>query len=512
MHPLLFFAVVLLALFAFRYDGQVGPAKGPGAPVGDTVDREYDDVPKAVRDVLSRYPADAILYFFRLLGDLPDFLSSADERATVEPYGLRLETRLAFRRTEGVSSTVLVPLLQVSKGVLVDELEITDGRGTGVHRLSAYETRGLLGWAVRSLVGFAREQHDPYAGVAPAGPLDELVRIVSRPHEWPEKVLDARLKRCLHALGLSADWHARLLRVCSGLAQSDLIVVEVERPDGLGFDLAYRQLLACQSVRSGKLWRTRLGLAPDTVDAPPMVYAGRAQTYQFQLAPIPGRYVLRHEVERVHSREAPERNQIERSLGRIDVRKEDTPVRSHAHCSITLLDPPAARTDLDLEDYESVVDYRETPPGALGGVTLMATTTTLLTLFFALHPGDGDADVPALLVAVPAFMAIVIGHWSDTSKLPKSSVSAYLGLLGTMVVAAAGALLSLLDGVQRLAWWRVRPQACCGIGELHTSWPWLVLAASASALTLYLWLRLGQGVRHYRRQQHSCSVGDPDLA
>lgn len=54
--------------------------------------------------------------------------------------------------------------------------------GARVHRLSAYETRGLLGWAVRSLVGFAREQHDPYAGVAPAGPLDELVRIVSRPH------------------------------------------------------------------------------------------------------------------------------------------------------------------------------------------------------------------------------------------------------------------------------------------------------------------------------------------
>jgi hypothetical protein len=529
-----FTAIGPLAMIAFRYSGQFAGEDASRVKKDAKVEQEKIDVSSAVEAVLSRYKADAILYFFRLLTDLPNFLSSADERATVEARGLRLETRLGFRLTDGFSATVLIPLMQVSRHALVDELDISDASGAAVHRLSPYETRGLIGWAVRSLVAFVRSQD--LSDDAAQRSVEELLRIACglslRPdqqkdngecddtgggeHERKENVhgtdgedLEQRLNQILAALGITdKEWKDRLREFCTGLAKSDLVVVEVERPKQQGINLSYSQLLTYESKRSGKLWRTRLGLAPDTIDAPPMVYVGHAQSYDFQLAPLAGQYVLNHDVQQLRGTSTETREDIESSLGSIDLYKNASPVRSHAHCRITLRDPPRMRATRTLKDYKSVVDYRETPPGALGAVALMSSATTLLTTFFALSGRDGPELNPTLLIALPAFMVIVLGHWWDTSRLPKSSVSAFLGMLGIMVISMLGALLYLLSPRHVLAWANVQPKVCCGIGPRDTNWLWLTLAAFALWLTLYLWLRLHQSSREYRRRQQISARAD----
>jgi hypothetical protein len=106
-----------------------------------------------------------------------------------------------------------------------------------------------------------------------------------------------------------------------------------------------------------------------------------------------------------------------------------------------------------------------------------------------------------LLIALPAFTAILVGHWSDASILPKSSVSAYCGLLGTMVISLASALVFLLDSAGLLRGADVQLNVCCGGGAISTNWLWIELAALACTQTLYLLLRLHQNALFFVRLQ-----------
>jgi hypothetical protein len=117
--------------------------------------------------------------------------------------------------------------------------------------------------------------------------------------------------------------------------------------------------------------------------------------------------------------------------------------------------------------------------------------------------GAQNTGIPSLLIALPAFTAILVGHWSDNSRLPSSSVSAYFGLLGTMFISLASTLIFLLDAAGQLRGTAVQLDFCCGGGTVSTNWPWLGLAMFACSQTVYLWLRLHQGTGYYRRLQKS---------
>jgi hypothetical protein len=505
-----------LILLAIVYRGEPTPK---ATQLTIDVTRRYADVRDAMVAVEKRFEPESLRYFFRLLTNLPDFLSSADERARVEPSGLRLETRLTYRVTDG-RGPLLVPVLQLAKGVTVDELEILDGDAHPVSAISAFETRGLIASALDFLIEFGRrESGSPARRTADLVTCtDALISVVCRPHRQPDRDLADAVGLALNAFDLNDTWRDRLRRLCGSLARSELVVVQVDRPPESQLHLTYRQLLTYESPLTTKRWRMRLGLAPDTVDSPPMVHLGRAQIYDFQIEAIPGRYIFRHAIHDAESGAEVDIEDLERDLGKVDLRIKQAGVRSHAHLSLALVRSATEEVTRKVRrSYKSVVEYRETSPGALGSATLIASAATAFTVFFALSGGrpSDNADVPALLVALPAFMAIIIGHWSDNSRMPKSSVSAYLGMLGTMVISISAAILYLLRSA---AWFRgteVEVILCCGVPAVHTAWLWLALGALAIVHAVYLWLRLIQGTRSYRRLWRAgfdTRTGDAELA
>jgi hypothetical protein len=157
-----------------------------------------------------------------------------------------------------------------------------------------------------------------------------------------------------------------------------------------------------------------------------------------------------------------------------------------------------------VRDYVSIVKFREEPLGALGNAAAISCITTLTIVFLAFSQAPPEAgsglnvDIPALLIGLPAFTAALLGHWSDPTRIPKSSVSAYLGLLGTMLISLLSATVYTLDANHRLDWTETTPGLCCGAREISTNWPWLALATAASTQTLYLLLRVTQWVRYLR--------------
>ena len=87
------------------------------------------------------------------------------------------------------------------------------------------------------------------------------------------------------------------------------------------------------------------------------------------------------------------------------------------------------------------------------------------------------------------------------SKVPKSSVSAYLSLLVTMVISVSNMLLWLLDRADELTWADFTAWERFGVSKMDLNWCWVCLAGLAFTQTLYLWLRLAQAIRLFRRRQ-----------
>jgi hypothetical protein len=344
---------------------------------------------------MKRYHQDAILYFFRLLTDLPNFLARVDERAEVQSTGLRIETRLTFRLTRGKSDTILVPILQIAKQSSVDGLEIVDAQNCAVPALSDHEVRGLIGIALDGIVACALEQSPDrdIDALFPRRSIEELKRLICRPLPYLEADLADRIKNVLKSLNLREDWRERIERFCLGLGLSRLVVVEIDRPRALNVMLTYRQVVGHRHA-ARKLWRTVLGLAPDSIDTPQLIYATRAQSYHFQLLAGTGRYIHHASIEyegrppHGRAREKDDRN------GPVFVRYDGDSARSYAHYSVSPMREPRNRPDVPSQparDYWLDVKLREVPPGALGGATLISLATAVMTTFFALFDAAGPA-------------------------------------------------------------------------------------------------------------------------
>jgi hypothetical protein len=480
------------------------------------------EIKDAMRDVRQRYPADAIEYFAYVLYDIPHYLTRVDERMEIEESSFRIRTTMSFGTMRGRSQTLLVPLIQTGS-TLIDELMITDADGAMVPTLSQYETRGLVASALEWLVDYARQQQamgsthrlggTPGTTRVDQMAIDELLQAVC--HVGPRtEQLDGWLD-AVDRLDVPDVWRAPIRGFCDGLAMIYLIVGELARPPGRQVVVSYSQLVASENPEPHR-WRQRFGMLPAILDSPPMAYAFRAQSYHFQLTAGGGRYVYDHRLEFARTRTVVNQKIIAR-YGQYYVRRHPQDGRSNAHCHIRRQNGlPATPPEL-----KSVVQLREVPPGALGGAAVVAAAAAILTSFFAFTriALDGpsldstastnqqllevvkasvNADIPALLMALPAFSAILVGHWADATRLPKSSVSAYVGLLGTMVISLISAILFLLDANRRFAS-EVQLTVFDKQWHLHSDAVWLFLAGVAIVQAVYLWCALRIEMKYYLR-------------
>jgi hypothetical protein len=163
-----------------------------------------------------------------------------------------------------------------------------------------------------------------------------------------------------------------------------------------------------------------------------------------------------------------------------------------------------------------VIKLREIPPGASGAAAIIALSSAAIISFFALtHLGLGinpdvagleekqaeqikatlNSDVPALLLALPAFVGVLIGSWLDLSRLRRASLTTYLALGGTMFLSLTSALFFVFDANRKLPT-EVTISAVYD-KEITTDWIWLVLMAVAITHFLFLLRTVIEESRHY---------------
>jgi hypothetical protein len=150
------------------------------------------------------------------------------------------------------------------------------------------------------------------------------------------------------------------------------------------------------------------------------------------------------------------------------------------------------------------VEFDEIPPGALGGACVVSAACAVLIWFFALtQPGlrgtlATPSDLPALLLAVPAFAATWIGQSVD--RILRSSASAYIGLAISAVLSVASALLYVANSSQRSFYTIKNIVVFHGlVGLKNVDVSWFILALVASVVTAYLAEMLRDKVRSYMR-------------
>ena len=153
-------------------------------------------------------------------------------------------------------------------------------------------------------------------------------------------------------------------------------------------------------------------------------------------------------------------------------------------------------------DMSTRVEFDEIPPGALGGACVVSVACAVLIWFFALtQPGlrgglASSSDLPALLLAIPAFAATWIGQSVD--RILRSSSSAYMGLAAAAALSITSALLYVANSSRR-SFYTIRDISFFHVSLKDVDVSWFILAFVASVVAAYLAELLRDKVRSYMR-------------
>jgi hypothetical protein len=127
-------------------------------------------------------------------------------------------------------------------------------------------------------------------------------------------------------------------------------------------------------------------------------------------------------------------------------------------------------------------------------------------LGFGTKAATAAAPFPALLLAVPGFLSVLIGPWSDPSRLRRTSLTTYLALLGTMIYSLGGALFYLFGSGRPLNTlftlspifldkWHVGRSPI----SINTDVIWLILIVVTTTHAVFLCRQFVSELRYYHR-------------
>ena len=521
---------ILIALFLFvqlvRTSREFGPDEWLGSP--QLADMDLATLRAAMIDALQTHAEPTRVYFMYVLFRLPEYLLRVDEQVTPARRGSEVRATMSFRvdqKSLHIGSTdkepdyVLLPVFRCKRGERIDELIVKDNM-TGQHapRLPREESLAITSLALRTLIRREASQLTPPVVSLNSNLLDRFLLDICN-----GKRIDINT-RLNEVLGTASRQFDRLVQLCDYLSKNYLIIAELGTPLSTQSVVEVEHFVCAVSPapESRGRMRKRFGLAPVTIELP-MTYALQAQIYHFQLSAPADQYVYNHRLELLNTNYLVKQPDLQ-PYGQPYVRVYHEDGRTNAHCYIR----PRSKNgsaDTPPPDMKSVVEVREIPPGALGAATIVATAIATLLIFFAITriaidgPGVGseatslfNSDIPAVLLALPAFAALLLGHWADPTRLPRSSLSAYCGFLVTMFLSFLAAIFFILDanrifGSQAVVTiWRTQ-----GTGSLHltTDWIWLALAGFAAAHALYLMGRLRGELRYYMKLPKELIVSQP---
>jgi hypothetical protein len=507
---------------------------GPGIPGSPTI----TDITAAMQQASRKY-SDEVLYLFnRMLHESSRYLTRISEtvearegclcRNVVMDYALNDKT--VEMVVKSGDQMILIPLIKLKKRVMLDNFEITDSDDRHVAPLLQEEANGLIASVITNLFRLTFLSASP----------DEIGRKLTDAEErlrWSlinlachvDSVTPDTKKAILSLLDIMpvnlgepgpvsvadpgrigvidpgrvavADTSSldSLRRFCDFCADHYLIIVEAELPKGSRLSMRYTRTVPeyGRTEDWNERLRVRLGLSPFRYFLP-LNLPFEAPSYHFSMLGVPGQYLAHEELIDTQTRK-PIQPAVFDGIspqpalqGRLD---SGLPY-SHLYMRGLHKARPIG--------IGTKVEFDEIPPGALGGACVVSVACAVLIWFFALtQPGlrkalESSSDLPALLLAVPAFAATWIGQSVD--RILRSSSSAYVGLAASAVLSVTSALLYVANSSQR-SFYRIK-----SIGLFHglvtlksVDISWFILALAASILAAYLAELLRDKVRSYMR-------------
>lgn len=510
------------------------------------------EIDEAVNDVATNYSTDAIRFLLDMLLSFPAYLSRANEQVELNGRKLIVDTVLQYRlnpfdspaqqpaEADGDSpttghtanqqvayrdpqnrGTVLVLLATAQRGLLFDGFHAEDADGRSLSILSQWEARALAAMTIRSLFYLARASSANPAGGSDLSNDDRRIMdnvienavcsvggVSKHDRRSKNNLLAEHALASIGQLGadFDASWKTKIELICRTLASSYLIIAEAQVPEARNIVVRYRSQYSPERMNSSPYERRRakLGLGPYTVDVP-MTRAFHADSYHFELNAPAGQYVFSHHLEELGTRKPLRQEAMKIGERQQYVRLYHEDGRSNAHLYVRRHGAKfdlqkTEQSELRLPSFKSIVHLREVPPGTIGNVTTLAIATASITLFFALtlagfSKSNSVADVPALILALPAFIASALGRNISSEMLNTASLMAVYGIRIVAFSSIASALIYVFE-IQHPE--RIPAVTLSAFGHrLHTNVAWLALLLLLLTTLVFLSWEKRRQTRYY---------------
>nr|WP_157527143.1 hypothetical protein [Kibdelosporangium sp. MJ126-NF4] len=476
--------------------------------------------------VVRHYGEEAIRYFSRTLLDLSSYLARVDEEFAPAHRNVLVKTALTFRTIEsrnlgtseagarqvlGTDQRVLVPVLAAEEDRLIDNLGVCDASGRTLPLLPRWEVRGLITATLRMyleqqvlrLPKVNQEDGLPELAkevltwvlmdaVCAVGERSVSVRQDGSPKRTTAQAAALEALWELRELGMLAEtiWEMRYL--CEALADQYLTVCEISPSGGVNTVVKYCYTYPSQVLVGSGYERSRAkrGLDPSRFDLT-MSRALETDSYHLQFTAPESQYVHSHHLERADGTIVRARELTIAGVSQF-VRHYHEEGRSvaHAHTRRRGISRGVRGSTTQGHSLTSVVRVREVPPGTLGSTFLLSLVTTAVIIFvtatrIGLEGQSGNANLPALLLAIPAFLAGTLGKGVDSARLARTPMLTYYGLSATGFLSFSAALLYVLDAAYNLNT-GVAISLLGNSVQLHADWPWITLSFLSLSVFIFL--------------------------
>lgn len=529
--------IVIIVGFIFFTSDVVQPEKTAlGAPHFMPPPEEKAEEELAEMQLATRsYGKDITEFFFDMLGNLSNYLVRIRENVEIlgDTPQLRITTHKLYHIGSNAPQVLLIPLVRAEKGTLFDDFTVTDGQGKIVPTLPHTRVRGLLALALNGLVETALRKSNPGGQAVNFEQRTrltrELIKLIygrpqsaRRPEPNPQDETVAEEEEAAMEIDtildsptsphIISDWRDRLRNFCTQYINNYVIVAEVCTNQGftdnyITLTYSYRVPFATVATKKER-WRRTFGLKPSRIEVPLNPFAFHVEAYHQEIIAEPGQYVFDHHLEWLHSQDAVKQHNLQTKNFKPYVRVYHADARPNAHLYIRrqIVSSSSSKSETPTANLKSVVEFHEIPPGTLGAATVIACASAAIISFFALThtgldinpnapPAQADAeqikatlnsDVPALLLALPAFVGVLIGSWLDLSHLRRASLTTYLALTMTMFLSLGSALYFVFDANHMLD--TTFDMTIHGTGGTVITTDWIWLALMAVSITHFLFL------------------------
>ncbi|HEV7934380.1 MAG TPA: hypothetical protein VGP70_18980 [Actinomadura sp.] len=460
-----------------------------------------DELQRSTSLTFSERDDGAVLSFIELLTSPGRYRSRVAEAIDLDGRDIKQRVSVEFTlpREALTSKSLYLPVLQPLKGELIDNFQLTDGKGNSLTNLSYEETTKLASTALMSMLMKALGQPsistgerqtvlmrmltkafgDPSTDTGKRPPLDldentrlaalQLLEIIAKRGRIQSVHVACKVDYILGQLtALKPDDRDRLRRYALSLSASYPIVavLPAELAVGNRVLVKYERTFIPSSENKGKPFkgefRLGFGLRPNQI-AVPTELALSASSYHLRINGPADKYVLGQYFEC-------------RNCGRLATRGLRGTKEAVKGCFHDSGENPQGSPNGDyhfrlrrkrgqnyvhlymrgyadaahpLRGFQVRVRFKETPPGsrANAAVTALATTVLIGVVGHLLSRPPTSVTLtafPALALALPAIAASWFGFAADNAKLMGSSLLARLSLICSGVLALSALAFYLL--------------------------------------------------------------------